>query len=351
MKFPLGWIRQHVELPADEESVARAFTRSGTEVEGVETVEGETVFDFNVTVNRPDCMNVFGLAREASALLGKALEAPDARCAESGPPAQDLCSVAVEASDLCPRYLARIITGVKVRPSPPWMQKRLIQCGLRPINGVVDATNFVLLELGHPLHAFDVAKLAGRSIVVRRARPGEKIRTLDGVDRALDPERLVIADAARPVALAGVMGGEDSGVTEGTAEVLLEGAVFDPVNVRRTSKALGIHTDSSHRFERGVDFHGPRQALDRCAKLIQEICGGTLAAGTVEVSVPEPAPVEVRLRPGRLSALLGFEVDPGRARAILESLAFTVAEGGDGVWRVGVPSFRVDVSREADLVE
>lgn len=351
MKFPLGWIRQYVELPPDETAVARAFTLSGTEVEGVESVEGETVFDFNVTVNRPDCMNVYGLAREASVVFGLPLAEPDCRCPEAGGPASALASVAVEAPDLCPRYVARVITGVKVRPSPPWMQKRLLQCGLRPINGVVDATNYVLLELGHPLHAFDMGKLAERKIVVRRAKGGEKIRTLDGVDRVLDPERLVIADARRPVALAGVMGGEDSGVTETTADVLLEGAVFDPVNIRRTSKALGIHTDSSHRFERGVDFHGPQRALDRCAKLILETCGGTLAAGAVEVAVPEPPPRDVRLRAARLSALLGIEVDPARARAILESLGFAVAQDGEGVWQVRVPSFRVDVSREADLIE
>jgi phenylalanyl-tRNA synthetase beta chain len=352
MKFPVAWIRDYVELPSDEEAVARAFTLSGTEVEGTETVEGGTVFDFNVTVNRPDCMNVYGLAREASVLLGRPLKTPDARCAETGPPAPDLCSVSVEATDLCPRYMARVITGVKVRPSPAWMRKRLIQCGLRPINGVVDATNYVLLELGHPLHAFDLGKLEKRRIVVRRARPGEKIRTLDGVDRTLDPERLVIADGARPVALAGVMGGEESGVTESTAEVLLEGAVFDPVNVRRTSKALGIHTDSSHRFERGVDFYGPERALDRCAKLILEICGGALARGAVDAGLPPPAPKEVLLRPARLSALLGMEVDPSRALAILTSLGFTPVEGKDpAVWRLKVPSFRVDVSREADLVE
>lgn len=364
MRFPVPWIGQFVDLPGDE-AVARAFTLSGSEVEGQETVEGETAMEFGITVNRPDCMNVYGLAREASVLLGHPLKAPDTSAPESGPAAGDLTSVVVEAPDLCPRYRARVLTGIKVGTSPAWMQKRLLQCGLRPINAVVDVTNYVLMELGHPLHAFDMAALNEKRIVVRRARAGEKMKTLDGVERTLADECLVIADALRPVALAGVMGGEDTGVTFGTTTVLLEGAVFDAVNIRRTSKALGMHTDASHRFERGVDPEGPVLALDRCAKLILELCGGTLASGAVDV-YPAPVPLkQVTLRHARLVGLLGMEIAPERCESILGALGFGLEafpnglepgpnglEPGPGpVWTVTVPSFRVDVSREADLIE
>lgn len=354
MKFPLSWIREYVELPESDGAVAEAFTLSGSEVEGTKTVEGETVCDFGITVNRPDCMNVYGLAREASVLFGRPLKPVETSVEEGGPEAAEEIAVRVEDPGLCPRYVARVVLGVRVGPSPSWMQKRLVQCGLRPINAVVDATNFVLLELGHPLHAFDRARLSERTIVVRRAGAGEKIRTLDGLERSLGPENLVIADGRRPVAVAGVMGGEDSGVTFATQDVVLEGAVFDPVSVRRTAKALGLHTDASHRFERGVDGEGPFYALDRCARLIQQICGGKVARGRVVASAPGSPRPPILLRHGRIAALTGLAIAPERARTILEGLGFGVVreeEGGDLRWRVSVPSHRVDVSREADLVE
>jgi len=351
MKFPLSWIAQYADLPADQDAVARAYTLSGTEVEGRDTVDGEPVFDFNITVNRPDAMNVYGLAREASFLFGGPLKPVDASCAETGPPISDLTSVTVEAPDLCPRYTARVITGLRNGDSPAWMQERLIQCGLRPINAVADVTNFVLLELGHPLHAFDMDTLAQRRIVVRRAVRGEKMVTLDGAERVLATDHLVIADAVRPVALAGVMGGEHSGVSARTKDVLLEGAVFDPVSVRRTSKALGMHTDASHRFERGVDPEGAAKALDRCAKLILEVCGGTLAKGAIDVHHRPAEPRVVTLRHSRLEKLLGLSIPKERCASILSAQGFGLKEAGSGVWRVAVPSFRVDVAREADLIE
>ncbi|MEW5764957.1 MAG: phenylalanine--tRNA ligase subunit beta [Acidobacteriota bacterium] len=354
MRFPLSWIGEYVDLPGDPAVAAEAFTLSGSEVEGMDSAEGETVCEFGITVNRPDCMNAFGLAREASVLFGRPLNPPPADCPEEGPPIQDLTSVTVEAPDLCPRYAARVIVGARVGQSPPWMQKRLLQCGLRPINAVVDATNYVLLELGHPLHAFDLDRLEGRRIVVRRAVEGEKITTLDGVERTLGVDHLVIADARRPVALAGVMGGEDTGVTPVTRDVLLEGAVFDPVNVRWTSKRMALHTDASHRFERGVDWRGPETALDRCARLILEICGGKLAKGRVDVAAQAPVRPPVRLRHARLEALVGIRVPPRRCEEILRCLGFGVErvdELAGVVWEVSVPSFRVDVSREADLIE
>ncbi len=351
MKFPVSWIAEYTELPKDEAAVAEAFTGSGSEVESWEEAGGEKVFDFGITVNRPDCMNVYGLAREASVLFGRPLEAPDTACEESGERADALTSVRVEAPDLCPRYMARVITGVRVGESPDWLKRRLEQCGLRPINVVVDVTNYVLLELGHPLHAFDMDTLAERRIVVRRAGKGEKLVTLDGVERVLDPERLVIADARRPVALAGVMGGEETGVTFATKDVLLEGAVFDPVNIRRTSKQAGLHTDASHRFERGVDFDGPAAALDRAAKLILDLAGGRLAAGSVDVCGERPEPGAIVLRHARLVGLIGMDIPAPRCEAILTALGFGMEPHGEGDWLVRPPSYRVDVSREADLIE
>lgn len=351
MKFPPSWISEYVDLPDDEKRVAEAYTLSGSEVEGIETVMGESVFDFGITVNRPDCMNVYGLAREGRVLFDAPLREPESECRESNRSVNSLTSVKVEAPELCPRYAARVITGVKVGESPDWMQRRLELCGLRPINAVVDVTNYLLLELGHPLHAFDMDKLKERRIVVRRARKGERLVTLDGVEREFDPERLVIADAEKPAALAGVMGGEYSGVTEATTDVLLEGAVFDPVNIRRTSRAVGLKSDACHRFERGVDFNGPILSLDRAARLIMEICGGATAAGTIDVVSKAPERTPVTFRHERLQKILGMPVAPARCVSILEALGFGVEEKDSGLWAVTIPDFRVDVSREIDLIE
>lgn len=351
MKFPLPWIAQFVELPPDEDAVCEAFTLSGSEVEGRETAGGETVLDFNLTVNRPDCMSVYGLAREASVLFGKPLRPLGAELAESGEAASASASVTVEAADLCPRYVARVVRGVRVGPSPDWMQKRLLQCGLRPVNAAVDITNFVLLEMGHPLHAFDLRRLRGARIVVRRARADEKMLFLDGMERPLTAEHLVIADAERPVALAGVMGGEETGVTSATGDILLEGAVFDPVNIRKTSKAFSLRTDASHRFERGVDPRGPEAALDRCAQLLAEICGGEPAPGRIDVRGALPARPPLKLRHARVTALLGMEVPAERCAAILGGLGFGLSAGPAGEWAVEAPSHRVDIAREADLIE
>lgn len=353
MRFPLPWLREFAPLPADDAALARAFTLSGTEVEGQEISEGETVCEFGITVNRPDCMNAYGLAREAAALGGVTM-APVAATlpAERGPEASAFATLEVADPGLCPRYRGLVITGIRVGESPAHIRKRLLQCGLRPINAVVDATNYVLLELGHPLHAFDLNTLRGKGIVVRRAFAGEKFTTLDGVERTLAPEMLVIADKERAAAIAGVMGGEATGVTAATTSILLEGAVFDPVSIRRTAKALALHTDASHRFERGVDFTGPELALERCAELILKSCGGQLAAGALEVSAVPPASPEIPLRWARVCDIAGMEIPPERGASILKNLGFGVAPGTqEGISTVTVPTWRVDVTREIDLVE
>ncbi|HYN21651.1 MAG TPA: phenylalanine--tRNA ligase subunit beta, partial [Thermoanaerobaculia bacterium] len=282
MKFSLNWLAEYVELPADVRDVQRRLTAVGLAVEGVEERDGDALLDVEVTSNRVDCMNHLGVARELAVIYGRPLQPPAAKAAETEEQIQDVAEVEVEDWEGCPRYVARIVRGVKVGPSPEWLRTRLESIGQRPINNVVDVTNFVLWEMGQPLHAFDLAKLSESRIVVRRARPGETLVTLDGTERKLDPEILVIADAERPVGLAGVMGGAESEVTDATADVLIESAHFDRKRVRNAARRLGLHTDASHRFERGSDPGGCLEAANRAASLIAQIAGGRVVAGAID---------------------------------------------------------------------
>ena len=311
----------------------------------------DVVMDFEVTPNRPDCLSVAGIAREVAALTGARLRLPVPDLCESGEPAAVSTGVEIEDADGCPRYVARVLRQVAVGPSPRWLQDRLRAVGQRPVNNIVDVTNFVMLELGQPLHAFDLHRLQEGRIVVRGARPGEALRTLDGGDHELDGSALVIADASRPVALAGVMGGAESEVTEGTMEVLLEAAYFDPRRVRSLSSRLGIRTEASFRFERGVDWDLPAAASARAAALMAEIAGARPAPGCIDVMPAALRRRRIRLRPSRAASLLAVDVGPARCRRILESLGCAVSEGGAGVLQVEAPSFRPDLEREIDLVE
>jgi phenylalanyl-tRNA synthetase beta chain len=311
----------------------------------------DVFLEINVTPNRPDALSHVGIAREVAAILGKPVRMPAPKLAESGAKAASLAKVRIDAPEKCPRYAARVIEGVKIGPSPLWLQRRLEGCGVRSISNVVDATNFVLLEMGHPLHAFDLDKVAGQEIVVRTAAKGEKITTLDGKERALEVEDLLIADRERGSALAGVMGGSVSEISAGTTRVLLESAYFQPGTIRRTSRRQGLKSEASYRFERGADPAMVLPALDRCAALIAELSGGTVRPGIVDVH-PRPAkPAEVRLRWKRPAQMLGMEVAREDAARILKGLGF-VEKGADadGATFV-VPSWRVDVSIEEDLVE
>jgi phenylalanyl-tRNA synthetase beta chain len=311
----------------------------------------DVLLEVNVTPNRPDALSHVGIARELAALLGQVVRLPAPALAEKGAPASDAVKVRIEAPEKCARYAARVIEGVTIGPSPLWLARRLESCGVRSISNVVDATNFALLELGHPLHAFDLDKVAGREIVVRTARPGEKIVTLDGKERALEPDDLLIADRDRGSALAGVMGGGDSEISAGTTRVLLESAWFQPSTIRRTSRRQGLKTEASYRFERGADAGMVIPALDRCAALIAELAGGTVRPGIVDA---HPRPVkapEVRLRWHRPAEVLGMDVARDDARRILGGLGFAErASDADGAV-FQVPSWRVDVSIEEDLVE
>src|SRR5512138_1896242 len=311
----------------------------------------DVLLEVNVTPNRPDCLSHLGVAREVAALLGKKAKLPVARLPETGLAAKEAVKVRIEDPERCARYAARVIEGVKIGPSPLWLARRLEACGVRSISNVVDATNFVLLELGHPLHAFDLDKVAGHEIVVRTARPGEKLTTLDGKERELSTEDLLIADRDRGSALAGVMGGGDSEISAGTTRVLLESAWFQPSGVRRTSRRHGLKTEASYRFERGADPGMVIPAADRCAALIAELSGGTVRPGIVDA---HPRPVrapEVRLRWHRPAEILGMDVAKEDARTILARLGFEERRADAEGATFQVPSWRADVSIEEDLVE
>lgn len=336
-------------LPAEArigQPFAEYLGRSGSDV----------VFDLEVTPNRPDLNSVIGIAREIAAVAATSLKIPDAKIKESGANVRDLVSVRIDDAELCPRYTARVIKGVKIGPSPEWLKSALEKTGVRSINNVVDVTNFVMLETGQPLHAFDYHLISkagdGKpAIVVRRATDKEKFKTLDGVERALTPENLLIADEQRGIALAGVMGGANTEIADSTKDVLIESAYFAPTNIRRTGKALGLRSESSYRFERGADVGICDYASRRAAQLILETAGGELAAGVVDVY---PAPVkakELSLHFQKTTALLGIPISHAVQISHLTSLGLTVSHQAPGVCTFGIPTFRVDLKREADLIE
>ena len=310
----------------------------------------DVVFELEITPNRPDCLSLIGVAREIRAETGNPLKLPTVELKENDINASDLTSVTIDAPDLCPRYAARVIQGIKVMESPEWLQRRLESVGIGVINNVVDVTNFVLMEYGQPLHAFDYHKLTENRIVVRRAASGEQITTLDEVERELTPDMLVIADAEKPVALAGIMGGYDSEITEATCDVLLESAYFHPSSVRATAKALGVSTEASYRFERGADPGAVLDALDRAAQLIADLTGGTVCEGTVDVYPGQQPLTEIQLRPERVNFVLGTTLETAEMVEILNRLGFEVGTT-DETYQVTVPTFRSDVTREIDLIE
>ncbi len=311
----------------------------------------ETVIEVEITPNRPDCLSLLGLAREVAALYGTKVKVPDTTLTESHPAVEKATSVVVEDLKDCPRYTARVLQDVQVGPSPDWMRRRLEAAGIRAINNIVDITNYVMLECGQPLHAFDQKLLAEGRIVVRHPKPGEKILTLDGVERALEPQMLVIADARKPMAVAGVMGGEHSGINESTREVLLESANFRPAAVRATSKKLGMLSDAAYRFMRGVDAELAEFGSRRAAKLMCELAGAKLLLGVVDVRAEPRKPWKVVCRPARLAALLGLPAPPEAIAKVFTALGLKVLTCGPEAIEVQVPTFREDLTREADLIE
>jgi phenylalanyl-tRNA synthetase beta chain len=355
VKVLVSWLRAFVDVPGTPEDIAATMSVRGFAVEGIEpTGAGDAVLDFEITANRPDCMSVMGVAREVATAYGLQVRRPVRGSEQLGLASlkaveKSDIDVVIETPELCPRY-AGAVADVTMGPSPDWMQARLHAAGIRPISNIVDVTNYVLVELGQPMHAFDLATLKGSQIRVRTATPGERLRTLDGQPRELSPDMMVIADAERAVAVAGVMGGADTEVSGQTTAIVLEAAYFNPLSVRRTSKALGLKTEASMRFERGADPRLPVTAMERACALIETIGAGR-ARGTVVDRHPLRAePAVVRLRRAKIAGLLGMEVPDEAVRRILESLGFALHDVAAG-WEVTVPTRRVDCRREVDLIE
>jgi len=350
MRALLSWIEDFVEITESPEKVAEDLTLVGLAVDGIERVDGETLFELDVTSNRPDALNHYGLAREIAALYRRPLKTPEIDFPEDARKASEVASIEIQAPELCPRYVGRVLLGVEIKPSPDWIRNRLELCGIRSINNIADLTNYVLLELGHPTHAFDLDTLNEKRIVVRSAAKGETMRTLDGVDRVLDPDQLVIADAYRPVALAGVMGGLETEISDKTKNVLIEAAWFEPGPIRRTSRRYTMHTEASHRFERGADIEAASWAADRIAGLLGKLSPGVVLSGRLDAYPRKLERAPVTLRSERLTRLLGLEVPSAEVPDILERLGFAT-EAIEGGWLVELPSHRLDVEREVDLIE
>lgn len=383
MKLPYRWLQELVAVPDGVDAVAAKLGLRGFEVASVEQ-GAEPVIDFDITANRPDCLSVLGLAREASAAYALPLRQPDRSMPAAGP-APSL-EVSLEEADLCPRYCAHAFEVLALGGSPEWMRVRLEAAGVRSINAVVDVTNYVMLEMGQPTHAFDLARLRSGALVIRRARSGERMRTLDGIERALEPDMLVIADGERAQAVGGVMGGAESEIGAGTRVMVLESACFKPASVRRTSKRLGLKTEASTRFERGADINAAPAAIARAAALFDQIGAARPLGGLIDRYPKPQPPIRLRLRGDRIARVLGVSVADGDVPAILGPLGFEVRTTPDAVhsaaterseapafrapsitartpdaprpspfalptWDVTVPTFRVDVLREIDLIE
>jgi phenylalanyl-tRNA synthetase beta chain len=309
------------------------------------------ILDINITPNRSDCLCILGIAREVAALTGKPLRFPVGKETGKGPAADRLTSVVLERTDLCPRYVVKLILGIRIGPSPFWMRRRLEACGVRAISNIVDVTNYVMLEMGQPLHAFDFNRLEEKRIVVRTAAPGFTFTTLDGTGRRMPKDALMICDGKKPVALAGIMGGLNSEVEEDTTDILLESAYFDPMGIRRTSKQLGLTTEASIRFERGIDPNGSLRAAERAADLMAALAGGTVSTGAVDAYPRKIEPLQIPLRVSRVNQILGTSLSAKEVRTQLTHLHLEVRESGADSFRVTAPTYRVDLTREIDLIE
>jgi phenylalanyl-tRNA synthetase beta chain len=352
MKILYNWLKEFVDLPASPQELRTRLSLSGTAIEALEETAAGPLLDAELTSNRADCLGHYGVAREAAALYRLPLKKIAPQLRESGDPASAVTRVQIDNPELCGRYTARVLRGVRIGPSPDWLRQRLEALGQASINNVVDVTNYAMLELGHPLHAFDLETLQERRIVVRRARTGEKMRTLDGIERPLTPEMCVIADASRPVAIAGIMGGAETEIRGSTRTILLESAVFDPISIRRASKALGLRTEASMRFERGADPEMAETASRRCAELILQTGGGEVLAGVIDVYPGRAESPTIELTRKEFLRVMGAEVPNADIEEILSGLGFapepSKAAGG---WICRRPSWRGDVTREIDLIE
>jgi phenylalanyl-tRNA synthetase beta chain len=346
MLVSLDWIREFIDIKMPVEEAENTLTMLGLEVEGVEKAGDDYLLDVNVTPNRPDCLSILGIARELSAATGLPVKLPDCRIKEEKP---SEFHIEILDEELCRRYAGRVVRGVTIGDSPDWIRERLEKCGIRSINNVVDITNYVLLEFGHPLHAFDLNTLKGQTIRVGTAGKDRMITTLDGVERALPEEALLIWDAKRPVAVAGVMGGAETEVTRATTDILIESAYFEPVSVRRTSKALGVKTESSYRFERGTDIAGLETALDRAARLVLETAGGK-AESKVDAYPLKFALPSLTVSYAKVNRVLGTELKDDEILGLLKKLNLDIKKNGDS-FVVTPPPSRPDLAMDADIIE
>ncbi|HKV48072.1 MAG TPA: phenylalanine--tRNA ligase subunit beta [Candidatus Acidoferrales bacterium] len=360
MKIVYNWLKEFVDVTASAADLRSRLSLAGVAIDSIDESSAGPVLDAEVTANRPDCLGHYGIAREVAAIYRLSVNPLRPKVKESSEKVASATRVNIEAPDLCGRYTARVLRGVKVQPSPDWLRQRLEAIGQNSINNVVDVTNYVMFELGQPMHAFDLDKLAEKRIVVRRARVGEKIRTLDGAERTLVTEMCVIADAARAVAIAGVMGGSESEIGFASRNILLESAWFDPISVRRTSKALGLRTEASYRFERGADPEMAELASRRAAELIQQVAGGELLEGALDVYPGRSAERRIELAREELLRIMGADIPDRDIEEILGALGFHPMRNDDNrgaaesllaTWECRQPSWRQDVTRGIDLIE
>lgn len=351
MTVSISWLKQYIDIDWTPQELAHRLTMAGIAIEGVEEQESGVVMELDLTPNRGDCLGLINLAREVSALNGNPVKIPEPDIVENRENVKDYIEIEIAAPDLCLRYTARVVKNVEVKPSPEWLQTYLISSGIRPISNIVDVTNFVMLETNQPLHAFDY-NLLGREkkILVRKAEYQEKFTTLDGVERELDLDSLVITNGVRPVALAGVMGGLNTEINDNTRDILIESAIFLNTNIRRTSKKQGLRSDSSIRFEKGIDIEGSIYALNRAAQLMQQLAGGEVVKGIVDVYPGRKPPLIIKLRPERVNYLLGTNLSVAAIKGYLENLQFKIKEK-KGLLEVQVPTYRPDISMEVDLIE
>ncbi|HUT36995.1 MAG TPA: phenylalanine--tRNA ligase subunit beta [Planctomycetota bacterium] len=351
MKVSYRWLKDYCDFDLSAEELARQLSLRGLAVEGVAPVGDDFCIELEITANRPDLLSHIGVAREIAGLTGSVLRIPDVPLTEETRLVTQIARVEVQNPELCPRYTARVLYDVKVAPAPAEMRRRLEVIGVRPVNNVVDITNYVLMECGQPEHAFDLGRLRGGAVVIRQAEAGEVLELIDGTEVRLSPEHLVIADVARPVALAGVMGGLATEIGDGTRVVLLESAKFDPISIRRTARSTGKASDSSYRFERGVDTPTVEWASRRAAALMQQHAGAKLAAGVIDVNLTREMPRTITLRIPRVERVLGLPIGAPEAGKLLKGIGLGVKLEGHDSLTVAVPSFRPDIEQEIDLIE
>lgn len=351
MKISITWLKEYVKFGLPYEKLAGLLTIAGLSVDTIESTNGDTCFTIDVPSNRPDCLSMIGIAREVAILTSTGIKLPKINYSEKGKDISQFLSVEVPAKELCPRYTARIVSGIKVGDSPEWLQNRLKSCGIRPVNNIVDITNYVLVECGQPLHAFDLKFLHGNKIIVRRAKDKEEITAIDGKIYTLSNEDLVIAGSDRTVAIAGVMGGKDSEINNLTKDVVIESAFFAPASIRRTSRKLGLSSESSYRFERGVNFETVDWASRRAAELMAQIAGGIVSKGVIDVASMKPKVIKTFVRPNRLERILGIEVPRSKITSILKSAGFEITSNKNTRIDVRVPSTRSDIKAEIDVIE